>query len=157
MTRQRILWATTWALGCGHTLPEERPGKAGVDTGPEDLGHAPELVGFALDFEETTGTSMLVATARLGDLDDDLVPDGSVSALLRDDQGRERASLDAVAIGAAPTALPEPTLLRVEFGIASDPAQQWDVQLFVTDRGGLSSDVSKAVWRPAEDSGAPTE
>lgn len=153
MTRHRILIGTVLALGCGHTQPDTRRGKAPVDTGPVELGHAPSLVGFQVAFEEKSGLDLLVASARLGDIDDDLVPDGSVTAVLRDVDARERMSLDAVEIGAPPTDLPEPTRLRVEFAIADDPSAHWEVQLFVTDRGGLSSEVAKAVWLPVVDTG----
>ena len=135
-------------VGCGHTIPEPKDRSAMNDTGDTRLGHAPELVGFAIGFEEATGRSMLVATARLGDIDDNLVPDGTVNARLFDSAGVERTTLDGVLIGSAPTALPEPTMLRIAFELASDPSVQWEVHVQVEDRDGLASRMEKAIWLP---------
>ena len=141
-------------VGCGHTIPEPKNRPTVDDTGETRPGHAPELVGFAIGFEEATGRTKLVATARLGDIDDNLVPDGTVHARLFDAEGVERTTLDGILIGSAPTELPEPTMLRIPFEIANDPALAWEVHVQVVDRGGLASRMEKAIWVPeAEDSG----
>ena len=150
--RFAVLAAGAFFMGCGHTPPDDQK-RGGGDTGTGVVGHAPELVGFTLEFVEEVGLHTLYASARLGDVDDNLVPDGSVSAVLIDDEGRERTSLEHLSIGTPPSELPEPTHLRVEFGIADDPARMWEVRLRVTDRDGLSSEEVKAVWLPVEDTG----
>lgn len=149
-------WMALWlgVVGCGHTIPEPKDRDPVVDSAAPAVGHAPELVGFGIDFESVTGRSMLVASARLGDIDDNLVPDGTVNARLLDGDGAERMVLDGVVLGAAPTELPEPTMIRIPFEIASDPAEQWEVRVQVFDRDGLASAQEKAVWTPVgEDSG----
>ena len=120
---------------------------------PIQVGHAPELVGFQLNFEESGGQLILEARARLGDIDDDLLPDGTLSASLRDAEGFERTRIEAVPLGSPPTNLPEPTLLEVSFPIARSPTEMWEVQLVLTDRSGNMSEPAKEVWFPSEDTG----
>jgi len=142
-------------VGCGRTRPDEVKRIVVDDTGPPAmLGHAPELVGLQLSFEEVNGDLILQARARLGDIDDDLVPGGTVTGWLRDADGAERTSLDAIPLGSPPTDLPEPTLLVVPFSIARDPGDAWEVQLTLTDRAGNSSEPGKAAWMPPEDTGS---
>ena len=150
-----LLLLTAATVGCGHTLPDEAPAARSADTGTDSRpGHAPELVGLELQFEETEGLLVLVGRARLGDIDDDLLPGGTLSGWLRDADGNERTSLDSLPLGSAPTVLPEPTLLEVHFPIARDPVEPWEVRLTLTDRSGNSSEPTKAVWIPDEDTGS---
>lgn len=145
-----VLCAT---MGCGITRPPDKQGHVVADSGNTLPGHAPELVGFRLDFEQEEGRSILVASARLGDIDDNLVPGGSLTAVLVDASGRERTSLEDLELGTSPSELPEPTLLRVPFAIADSPDTIWEVVLTVTDRDGLSSPQVKAAWIPEGDTG----
>ena len=141
-------------MGCGRTRPDEPKRVAQLDTGaPVVLGHAPELVGFEISFEDVDGQMILQARGRLGDIDDDLVPGGTLSGWLRDADGFERTRIEAVPLGSPPTVLPEPNLLQVAFPIARDPAEIWEVQLTLTDRSGISSEPVKAAWLPPEDTG----
>ena len=154
MHRWLALGMLVGGAACGHTIPDPKGQPSADDTGTPIVGHAPELVGFQIDFETATGRSMLVAQARLGDIDDNLVPEGTVNARLLDADGAERMVLEGVVIGSPPTELPEPTMLRVPFEIASDPGEAWEVRVQVFDRGGLGSTLEKAVWSPVgSDSG----
>ncbi len=147
---KRALVLVGGVAGCGHTIPEPKEHRGTVDTAEAPLGHAPELVGFSLDFELAAGRQTLVASSRLGDIDDNLVPDGTVNAMLLDGEGVERTVFEGIAIGSPPTELPEVTLLRIPFSIANDASLAWEVRVQVFDRDGLASEMQKAVWTPPD-------
>ena len=72
---------TGMVVGCGRTRPDHPKGISSIDTAaPELLGHAPELVGFQINFEEVDGKLVLHARARLGDIDDDDAVDDALVA-----------------------------------------------------------------------------
>jgi len=144
------------ALGCGRTRPEDNKGPSPADSGrPAYTGHAPELVGLKIEFVEQGGDLILRARSRLGDIDDDLVPGGTVSGWLRDSTGAERTNLNSIPLGSPPTELPEPTLLEIPFSVARDVKEAWEVQLTLTDRAGNVSESVKQAWIPLEDTGTP--